>query len=79
MSKSIKKKFEGKIEPLNTEQKFYMVWVEDSIYPPKQKHDKYEDAFEESLRLSKKENKKAFVVMAVTKVELIHNITQFKL
>jgi hypothetical protein len=33
-----KKKFQGKIEPLNTEQKFYMVWLEDSIYPPKQKH-----------------------------------------
>ena len=77
MTKS-KKKFEGKIEPLNNEQKVYMVWVEDSIYPPKQKHDNYESAFEESLRLSKKENKTAYVLIAVTKVELIPNITQFK-
>lgn len=77
MAKS-KKRFEGKIEPLNKEEKVYMVWVEESVYPPKQKHDNYESAFEESLRLSKKENKIAYVLMAVTKVEQIPNITQFK-
>lgn len=72
-----KKKFQGKIEPLNTEQKFYMVWLEDSIYPPKQKHEIYEKAFEESLRLSKKENKTAYVLMSVTKVEQVPHVTQF--
>jgi len=70
-------KFQGKIEPLVNPKSFYMVVVEGSIYPPNQKHETYEDAFNECLRLSNKENKKAFVLLAVSQVELIPNVTQF--
>ena len=76
MSKS-KNKFEGKIEPLNTEKTVYVVWVDG--YPPKLKHDNYESAFEESLRLSKEINRAAYVMLAVTKVEQVPNVTQFKI
>jgi phosphoribosyl 1,2-cyclic phosphodiesterase len=70
-------KFTGKIEPFFDNKPFYMVVVEDSIYPPKEKHEKYEDAFQEMLRLSKKENKKAFVLQSITQVEQIPIIKQF--
>jgi hypothetical protein len=71
-------RFEGKIEPLQKATSFYMVVVEGSIYPTTQKHKKYEDAFSECLRLSNKENKKAFVLLAICQVELIPNVTHFK-
>ena len=74
-----KVKFEGKIEPLTDCKPFYMVVVEDGIYPPKLKHERYEDAFKEMLRLSKKENKKAYVLISLTQVEQIPNIKQFNL
>lgn len=59
MSKKKEVKFEGRIEPLTDCKPFYMVVVENGVYSPNMKHDKYEDAFQEMLRLSKKENKKA--------------------
>jgi hypothetical protein len=70
--------FEGKIEPFHDSNPFYMVVVEGSISPTI-KHDKYENAFQEMLRLSKKENKKAYVVLSITQVEQIPNVTQFKI
>lgn len=79
MAKKQTKKFEGKIEPLSDCKPFYMVFVEDGVYSPKLKHEKYEDAFQEMLRLSKKENKKAFVLISVTQVEQIPNVKQFNL
>jgi hypothetical protein len=79
MSKKKEVKFEGRIEPLTDCKPFYMVVVEDGVYPPKPKYDKYEDAFQEVLRLSKKENKKAYVLISVTQVELIANVKQFNL
>jgi hypothetical protein len=79
MSKKKEVKFEGRIEPLTDCKSFYMVVVEDGVYPPKPKYDKYEDAFQEMLRLSKKENKKAYVLISVTQVELIANVKQFNL
>lgn len=79
MSKKKEVKFEGKIEPLTDCKPFYMVVVEDGVYPPKQKHENYEDAFHEMLRLSKKENKKAYVLISVTQVEQIPNVKQFNL
>lgn len=72
-----KKKFEGKIEPLTDCKPFYMVVVEDSVSQTRIKHEKYEDAFNEMLRLSKKENKKAYVMISVTQVEQIPNVKQF--
>jgi hypothetical protein len=78
MAKNRPPKYEGKIEQLRDTTPFYMVVVEGSIYPPSQKHETYEKAFEECLRLSKKENKTAYVMKAVTQVEQIPNITQFK-
>jgi hypothetical protein len=72
-------KYEGKIEPLTSAQPFYMVVVEEGIFPPKTKHLSYQDAFEECLRLSKKLNKKAYVMLSVTLVEQIPNILQFNL
>ena len=71
-------KFEGRIEPLTDCKPFYMVVVEDCVYPPKLKHENYEDAFNEMLRLSKKENKKAYVLISVTQVEQVPNIKHFK-
>jgi hypothetical protein len=71
-------KFEGRIEPLTDCTPFYMVVVEGGLYPPKLKHETYEDAFEEMLRLSKKENKKAYVLISVTQVEQVPNVKQFK-
>lgn len=79
MAKKKELRFEGEIEPLTNCKPFYMVVVEDGINPPKLKHEKYEDAFQEMLRLSKKENKKAYVLISVTQVEQIANIKQFNL
>jgi hypothetical protein len=77
LSKRGKAKFEGRIKPLTDCKPFYMVVVEGGIYPPNIKHENYDDAFEEMLRLSKKENKKAFVLVSVTEVEQIPNVKQY--
>jgi hypothetical protein len=74
-----KQKFEGKIEAITSSEPFYMVVVEEGIFPPKTKHLSYQDAFEECLRISKKENKKAYVMLSVTLVEQIPNVLQFNL
>lgn len=79
MSKKKEVKFEGRIEPLTDCKPFYMVVVENGVYSPNMKHDKYEDAFQEMLRLSKKENKKAYVLISVTQVEQIASVKQFNL
>jgi hypothetical protein len=79
MKKEKQTKFEGKIEPYHDSTPFYMVFVEDSVHPPKIKHEKYEDAFNEMLRLSKHENKKAYIMISVTQVEQIPNIKLFNL
>ena len=70
--------FEGEIKPFANTKPFYMVVVQGSIYPPEKQHETYDDAFNECLRLSKKKNKTAFVMVSVTQVELIHNVTQLK-
>jgi len=72
-------KFQGKIEPITDTTPFYMVFVEGSIYPPTLQHLTYEDAFTESQRLSKKENKRAYVMLSVSQVEQIPNVTLFKI
>jgi hypothetical protein len=54
-----------------------MVVVEEGFTPPKVKWETYDEAFTECLRLSRKENKKAYVVSIITQIELIPNITQF--
>lgn len=69
--------FEGTIQPLTSNKPFYMVVVEGSHNAPTIKHEKYLDAFDEMLRLSKKENKKAYVLMSLAQVEQIPNITNF--
>jgi hypothetical protein len=79
MKKKNETKFEGKIEPFYDSTPFYMVVVEGSTHPPQTKHEKYEDAFLEMLRLSNKENKKAYVLQSVTQVEQIPNVSQFKI
>ncbi len=70
--------FEGVIEPLTDYRPFYMVVVEHGIHPPQTKHETYQEAFLECLRLSKKENKKAFVLKSLTQVEQVPNVVQFK-
>lgn len=77
--KDTKNKYQGEIKPIFKAEPFYMVVVEDSHHPPTVKHEGYEEAFSEALRLSKKENKKAFVLMSVTQVEQIPNVQQFDL
>jgi hypothetical protein len=47
---------------------FYMVVVEEGL-AQKTKYLKYEDAFKQCLSISKKENKKAYVVVSITEVE----------
>lgn len=69
--------FEGAIEPLTSKKAFYMVVVEGSHNAPTVKHETYLDAFNEMLRLSKKENKKAYVFISLAQVEQIPNITNF--
>ncbi len=69
-------KYEGTIQGF-TENPFYMVIVDGGNAPTK-KHDKYNDAFLEMVRLSKKENKKCFVVKVVSMCELIPNIVQYE-
>ena len=73
-----KPKYEGKIEPIKKPNTFYMVVVEGGHTPPQKRHFEYDDAFAEALRLTKIENKKSYVVQAITEVELIANINQLK-
>ena len=79
MTKKITKKFEGKIEPLNNQKPFYMVLLENAHTPPQTKHENYEEAFQEMLRLSKKENKKAYVLLSISQVEQVPNVIQFNI
>ena len=79
MTKKKQTRIEGKIEAITNSEPFYMVVVEEGVFPPKNKHLSYQDAFEECLRLSKKENKKAYVMLSVTLVEQIPNVLQFNL
>jgi hypothetical protein len=76
--KAKKAKFEGKIEPIRNSEPFYMVMVENSHTPPTVTHENYEDAFTEAMRLAKKENRNAFVLISVSQIELIPNVTQFR-
>jgi len=57
---------------------FYMVFVEGCLSAPKVKHDNYQDAFNESWRLSIKENKKSYVMLAVTQIEMIPQVTKIQ-
>lgn len=78
MKTKTKQKFEGEIKPLTNTESFYMIVVEGSSYPaPTRRYSDYEEAFNESLRLAKKENKKTFVLLAVSQIELIPNVIQF--
>ena len=70
-------KYEGTIQGF-TEKPVYFVIVEGGNAPTK-KHEEYNDAFIEMVRLSKKENKKAYVVKLVSMCELIPNIIQYEI
>jgi len=65
-------KFEGRIE----KKVFYMVLVEGSPIAPRIKHDDYDVALNECVRLSKQEGKTAYVLKAVTEVEQSPNVSQ---
>jgi len=71
-------RYKGTIEPLRNVNIFWLVWVEGSIYTPKIKHETYDEAFAECQRLSKKENKTAYVLKAEKMVEQISNVIQLK-
>jgi hypothetical protein len=73
-----KPRYKGTIEPLRTATSFWVVWVNGSGCPPKIKHETYEEAFAECQRLSKKENKTAYVLKAETQVEQISNVILLK-
>lgn len=70
--------FQGAIVPMQDNAEFYMVVVEGSIYPPTVKHETFDEAFHESLRLSKKENRIAYVLKSITKVQQIPYVTKLK-
>jgi hypothetical protein len=72
-----KPKYEGTIEPLRKSKSFWMIVIENG-YAPVKKHDSYEEAFEECSRLSKKENKTAYVLKAETQIEQISNVIQLE-
>jgi hypothetical protein len=72
-----KPKYKGTIEPLRKSKSFWMVVIENG-YAPVKKHDSYEEAFEECSRLSKKENKTAYVLKAETQIEQISNVIQLE-
>jgi hypothetical protein len=63
-------------EPLRTATSFWVVWVENGFTNPSKKYPTYEEAFAECQRLSKKENKTAYVLKAETQVEQISNVIQ---
>ena len=69
-------KYEGTIQGF-TEKPFYFVIVEGGNATTK-KYEEYNDAFLEMVRLSKKENKKCYVVKVVSMCELITNIVQYE-
>ena len=79
MNYQIPNDYEGKVEGFKNTKSFFIVIVEGSNTPPTKKHDKYIDAFNECMRLSKKENKKAYVLVAISEIEQIPNITQLEL
>jgi hypothetical protein len=66
----------GTIEPLRTATSFWIVWVDGSHVNHFKQHTTYEEAFAECQRLSKKENKTAYVLKAETQVEQISNVIQ---
>jgi hypothetical protein len=72
-----KNRFEGVVEPFNNKKPFYMVVVEGNHTPPKVKHESYNDAFDEAMRLCKKENKTTYVVSSVTQINLVPKILQY--
>lgn len=68
-NRSLEQQIEEGADP--PEISFYMVVVENGVYPPKIKHETYEEALQECIRISKKENKKAFVLKSISQVEQI--------
>ena len=72
-------RFHGYIEPMGlaSEKKFYFVVVEGSATPPTVKHENYDDALNEAVRLSKHLNKVAYVVEAVTKISPVTHVHQY--
>lgn len=65
-------------EPIEEAEGFYMVVVNGSIYPPTEQHKDFDYALGEATRLSKKENKTAYVLKAVAQVEQVFKISNFK-
>jgi hypothetical protein len=65
-------------ESIEEVQGFYMVVVSGSIYPPTEQHNDFDYALGEATRLSKKENKTAYVLKSVTQVEQVSKITNLK-
>jgi len=65
-------------EPIEEVEGFYMVVVTGSIHPPTEQHKDFDYALGEATRLSKKENKTAYVLKAVVQVEQVSKITNFK-
>ena len=71
-----KPKFEGSVDNLKQHKTFYMVLVEDSPTAPKIRHDDYDSAFQECMRLSKQEGKTAYVLISATEIEQIPSVKQ---
>jgi hypothetical protein len=71
-------KYEGEIKPLTSNKSFYMVFVKGGSKYPIREHENYHDAFNECNRLSHLENKTAYIVKAITKIQQISNVTQLE-
>lgn len=55
----------------------FLVVVQGSQYPPTILHDTYNEALMEATRITKKENKRAYVVKVVAMVELTAIVTEY--
>lgn len=71
-------RFEGVVQPLPDIQGFYTIIVKGSKEATTVTHSTYDEAFKECMRLSNVLGKTCYIVQAITKIEQIPNVTQFK-
>jgi len=71
------KRFEGTLDKISNTKPFYMVLVEGSHTTPSVKHEDYNEAFQEGLRLANKENKNTYILYSLSQVSLIPKVIQY--
>lgn len=69
-------RYEGIIEGFSNS-KFYMVYVQGGK-TPNRRHNTYEEAFKECVRLNRKTGFNAFVLETISEIKVIQKVKQFK-